>query len=350
VITSPTRHLTALIALPLVVASALYALTILTGNAWFTVLAGAPVGLLLASLAARPRLDGLELCVSGPVRAAVGETVVHTLHVHNRSERRSPPLDVRQEHRGLAAVSIHVEPLPPGGRAVVDLSRVALSRGVTDTCYVSVSAVAGFGMTCTHSRGDYARRLVIHPRPVPHAVSHDLAIRDDLVDPAPGPGTDISGVREWRPGDAAGSVHWRSTARRGTLVVRERATSATRHLVVAMVCDDDATDWEAVVAAAAGVCRAAQVAGDGLTLLVWNDGRLIGDAPVHSVPALLDWWAALAGSEIPAAAALAGAVATLGATDVLLAMSAQTHEARYDEFRRALLGHGVTARRLPVPA
>ncbi len=348
-IPTPTRHLTALIAVPPLLAAALYALAVLTGNTWFILFAGAPVGLLVASLAARPRLDGLELCLSGQVRAAVGETVVHTLHLHNRTERQSPPLVIRQEHRGLVGVSIHVESLPPGGQAAVDLSRVALSRGVTDTCHVSVSAVSAFGMICAHSRGDYPRRLVIHPRPVPYALSQDRATRDDLADPMPGAGTDISGVREWRPGDAAGSVHWRSTARRGTLVVRERATTATRHLVVAVVCDHDAADWEPVIAAAASACRAAQVAGDGLTLLIWNHGWLIGDPPVHSVSALLDWWAGLPGSEVPDAAALVRSVSALGATDVLLAVSADIHERQYDELRRALLGRGVTARRMPVP-
>jgi uncharacterized protein (DUF58 family) len=220
---------------------------------------------------------------------------------------------------------------------------------VTDTCQVTVSAAAGFGMVCAHSSGDYARRLVIHPRLVASALRQDRATRDDLVDPKPGPGTDISGIREWRPGDAAGSVHWRSTARRGTLVVRERATSATRHVVVALVCDDRAADWEAVIAGAAGASRAAQAAGDGVSLLVWTDAGLLRDPPVHSASALLDWWAALPGSAVPTAAVLARSVGALGATDVLLAMSAMTHEEGYDELRQALLAAGVTARRMPVP-
>ncbi len=39
--------------------------------------------------------------------------------------------------------------------------------------------------------------------------------------PRAGSGTEIFGVREYRPGDALRRIHWRSTARRGELIVRE---------------------------------------------------------------------------------------------------------------------------------
>lgn len=349
-IPSPTRHLTALYAVPMALAAALYSLTVLTGNSWFTVLAGASLGLMVAAMASRPRLEGLNLCLSGAGRAAVGETVVQTLHIHNEGPRRSSALALRHDVRGLAPLRIHVDPLPPGGRAVVELSRVALSRGVTDICEIEMSTTSGIGMKCAHALAEYQHRLVVHPRSVHIAPAEHRAIRDDdLVDAVPGQGTDISGVRDWRPGDAAGSVHWRSTARRGTLVVRERALATARHVVVVMACDDTAEDWEDVIAVAAAACRAAQLAGHGLTLLVWSDGQLVAP-PVQSVLALLDWWATLTSSQVPTPAALAGAVTSVGAADVLLAVSDETSEERWNELGRAVARPGGAVHRLQVRA
>ena len=42
-----------------------------------------------------------------------------------------------------------------------------------------------------------------------------------VVAPRAGGGTEIFGVREYRPGDTLRRIHWRSTARRGELIVRE---------------------------------------------------------------------------------------------------------------------------------
>lgn len=164
----------------------------------------------------------------------------------------------------------------------------------------------------------------------------------------PGPGTDVAGVREWRHGDAASSVHWRSTARRGTLVVRERAAATSRHVVVALACSSDAPDWEDVIAVAAGACRAAQLAGDRLTLWVWADGQTVPPPPVQSVTGLLDWWAALTTSELPSGAALARALTSINAADVQVAASAWATEQWWDEVRLSAQRGGALAQRLPV--
>jgi uncharacterized protein (DUF58 family) len=339
-----------MMAVPLLSATALYSLTVLTGNVWFTLLAGVSVGLLVGALVWRPRLDGLELCLAGPGRAAVGERVVHTVHVHNHSERQLPGLELSVLTRGLPGLIVYVEPLPPGSRAVMELSRVAISRGVTDIVQMLMVATTGLGMMRTYSGGDYASRLVIHPRAVGVGPLEQRSSHDDQSDLVPGPGMDIAGVREWRPGDASSSVHWRSTARRGTLVVRERAIASTRQVVVALACSSAAADWEDVLAAAAGACKAAQLAGQQLTLWVWGDGEVLAVPPVHSVTALLDWWAGLPASCLPAPATLARAVTSTGSADVHVAASATTPETWWDEVRQGAGRSGGSMHRLRVTA
>jgi uncharacterized protein (DUF58 family) len=350
VIPEAKLHLTGLIAVPVLLTVALYALTVLTGNMWFTLLAGGALGLVAAARIWRPRLDGLELCFSGPRRAAVGEQVVHTLHVHNRSDRPTPALRIAEHLPGLAVTRVYVEALPAGGRAVAQLSRVALARGVTHNGRISVAAEGGLGLVVAHANVDHGFRLVVHPRAVQVGAVGARARADDQVDSVPGPGTDVAGVREWRSGDAASSVHWRSTARRGTLVVRERAAATSRHVVVALACSSDAPDWEDVIAAAAGACRAAALAGDRLTVWVWAGGTTLGQPPVHSVPGLLDWWSALVTSDLPAGDALTRALTSINAADVQVAISASASEQWWDEVRQAAQRGGALAQRLPVTA
>jgi uncharacterized protein (DUF58 family) len=344
---APSRHLTALIVGPLVLAVALYSLTALTGTVWFTLLAGAAAGLVVGALLSRPTLDGVTLCLSGPRRAAVGDLVVSTLHVHNRSERVSPALDLRHQVRGLAEARVHVEPIPPGGRAVVTLSRVALSRGVTESSVIALKAASGLGMLCTHGGGDYHHRLVIHPRRVEVALVEQFGRTTESAEPVRGAGVDISGIREWRPGDSSGNVHWRSSARRGTLVVRERGSAATRNVTVVLACSSSASDWEDVLSVAASACLAAQRAGHRLSLLVWTGGSL-ASPPVDSAQGLLDWWAGLRASEVPEPAALSRILASIGAADLHVAVSATMPAGPLEEIRRACVAAGGLVHQVTV--
>ena len=343
------RHLTSAIVAPAGAAAGLYALTQVTGTRWFTLFAGAAVGLLLVALAWRPRVDGLRLCLPGWAKGAVGEDVAFWLHVHNTSERPYPPLEVRLTVRGLDPVTAHVEPVAAGGRAAVEFARPALSRGTTDVCEIDVVSTGVLGLVHSHVRAEYPHRLVVHPRRVPVRSPARSTVRsDDVGIPTNRPGPDVMGVREWRTGDPVRSVHWRSTARRGTLVVRERSDVDAGRLVVALACGSDADDWEDAVAVAAGACRAAHVDGRPLSLWVWGEGGRRTDAPVGNPLALLDWWAALAASDRPTAEAIGIAVRDLGADDVRVAVSAAATEQSWHEIRSAVARAGGTAHRLSV--
>jgi uncharacterized protein (DUF58 family) len=194
-------------------------------------------------------------------------------------------------------------------------------------------------MMCTHGGVDYHHRLVIHPRHVEVALVEQLGRVAESADPVRGAGVDISGIREWRPGDSSGSVHWRSSARRGTLVVRERGSAATRHVAVVLACSSSAPDWEDVLSVAASACLAAQRAGHRLSLLVWTGGSL-ASPPVDSAEGLLDWWAELRASELPDPAALSRVLASTGTADLHVAVSATMSAGPLEEIRRACAAAG----------
>jgi uncharacterized protein (DUF58 family) len=132
------------------------------------------------------------------------------------------------------------------------------------------------------------------------------------------------------------------------LVVRERAVASTRQVVVALACSSDAPDWEDVIAVAAGACQVAQLAGQRLTLWVWQGGGVLAVPPVHSVAALLDWWAGLSESCLPGSASFTRAVASTGSADVHVAASASTPEAWWNEVRHGALPTGTSMQRLRV--
>ncbi|MGZ4593576.1 MAG: hypothetical protein ACXV3C_06900 [Actinomycetes bacterium] len=345
------RHLTAATVAPVVVALGFFSLAALTGDAWFVLLAGASAGLVVASLAAQHRLDELSLCLTGPTRVAVGESVTHRLHVHNRGQVTSVPVTLTQEARGLPAVRVHVGRIPPGGRATVDLVRTATSRGVAERTDVVLESSAPLGLLTTRRRQSYSSHLVVHPEPVPPDRTHAGAgPATDSPDPVPGNGLDLAGIREWRAGDDPRRVHWRSAARRGRLVVAERGTGRSPALSLVVVGPSEAPDWEELVAVAAATARAAQLAGRPVAVTAWT---ATGPSPVSAgAPVvLLDWWARLGTVWLPAPEHL---VTTrgghAGAGGLVVAASVHVTGAWWQQLRQAAAAGGLAVTGLSTAA
>jgi uncharacterized protein (DUF58 family) len=107
-------------------------------------------------------------------------------------------------------------------------------------------------------------------------------------------GLDVHGIREWQPGDGARQVHWRSTARRGRLVVLEREEARGDRLAVCVAGPHGSPDWEVLLSGLASL--AVSVARTGRTVM------LLAPDPLHprldtvtsaDQAELLTWCAAL---------------------------------------------------------
>jgi uncharacterized protein (DUF58 family) len=252
--------------------------------------------------------------------------------------------------RGLEDHSVYVEGLPPGGSAEVDITRTALQRGVQQGCLIRLESSAPLGMLAVTRATSYRQPFVVHPAVVApdRSVSHQHGL-DDAIDPVPGPGLDIAGVREWQHGDDPRRVHWRSTARRGRLIVAERGLGAATALSLAVVGPSEAPDWEDLVALAAATCRAAQLEGRPVTVRAWNGGP----GPVthgRSIVALLDWWAGLETVSLPWPAALVAAGSgDPGSREVTVLASAHVRAAWWDELSARGTAVGLAVSRLEAP-
>ena len=296
------RRPTWLAALPVVAAMVLAGLASLTQNSWLLALAGAGAGVFLAGLVLVPRVDGLVVCMLGPTRLAVGARGSYELHVHNRGTRTTSLTRVTQRIRGFADVTVLAPALAPGTSAVLQLDRSALTRGTAARCEVVLTSSAPLGLQLVCRTVNRAGTLVVHPptvAPAQVARGGQNPNRDAVLARV---GLDPYAVRGWRPGDATSAVHWRSTARRGHLMVVERSTAGPGAVIVLLAAIAEDRGWETVIAvAAATACE--QVRAGRSVALAANSGAgpsVCGGTPVE----LLDWCAGLGRPRLPDAATL----------------------------------------------
>jgi uncharacterized protein (DUF58 family) len=101
-----------------------------------------------------------------------------------------------------------------------------LVRGVHRFAGIDVEATDPLGLFFFESRIECPGEVVVHPAPVASRRASSggsgwLGVRERDGAARRGDGLDFHGVRDYRPGDSARRVHWRTTARRGSLSVVE---------------------------------------------------------------------------------------------------------------------------------
>jgi uncharacterized protein (DUF58 family) len=295
-------------------------LAALTDGAWLFLLAAGALGLAVTAVLFRPRPDGLRCTLDAPVRAVAGVPVTHVVTVRNTASRPTPPVRVTHHAAGYDDVTVAVRPLRPGESASVELRRVPRGRAHATLHGFTVTSSAPLGLLRTTGRVDVAGPLVVHPAPVPVPAQprRDADAADGPTLPARD-GLDPGGVREWRTGDGSRRVHWRSTARRGRLVVTEPERPRSARLVVVLSGPAGTPDWEHLVSAVASVGLERLRAGGDVALLARGHGLAEGAG-------ILDWCAALGNPGPPDAAILRRALAWAGPDgDVLLAAPTGRH-------------------------
>jgi uncharacterized protein (DUF58 family) len=142
-------------------------------------------------------------------------------------------------------------PVPTERRGVVEIGPLTVRR----------HAPAGLALSSRRTGGVVQVRVVPRVLPVrglPSGVRRGQVGADERVERG---GTDLVGLREYVPGDDLRRLHWATSARTGTLMIREDADPARPHLAVLL--DDRAaghtheTFEEAVEIAASLVASAA---------------------------------------------------------------------------------------------
>lgn len=207
--------------------------------------------------------------------------------------RRTPAVEVVDHVDGRPAARCIVDPLRAGDRATAQWRIRPTRRGSVDIGPLVVIAAGPFDLVHRRAVIAPATSATVLPETVAlHAAppvtsgrarpSTGRAANGDLVD---------ASLREYVVGDDPRMVHWKASARRGELVVRQ--PDATAHDEVAVVLDTrpeahDAASFERAVSVVASIVLAASRSG--LTVDAWTTGgtEIVSrrDAPTSTAAAV----------------------------------------------------------------
>ncbi|MER5266587.1 DUF58 domain-containing protein [Actinosynnema sp. NPDC002837] len=206
------------------------------------------------------------------------------------TSRRFPVVfDATDEVAG-EAVAVDLPLLAPGQKVKVEYPIPTHARGLLKVGPLTLSRRGLAGLA--HARtvvGDVVEvRVVPRVLPVrglPGGVRRGHVGADERVERG---GTDLVGLREYVPGDDLRRLHWATSARTGTLMIREDADPARPHLAV--VLDDhadgyaEAKDLEDAVEVAASLVAVAIAEGHPVRL-VSSSGAVDVELPPGAVDA-----------------------------------------------------------------
>jgi uncharacterized protein (DUF58 family) len=120
-------------------------------------------------------------------------------------------------------------PLPPRGRAQIDVQARALRRGIAHSTGVTAARADPLGLVNALARAPRGASLVVLPRryalpPLALPGSRRYQPGGVTLATSVGDAEEFVGLREYRPGDPLQRVHWKSFARAGWPIVKEFQT------------------------------------------------------------------------------------------------------------------------------
>ncbi|MDQ1519835.1 MAG: hypothetical protein QOI55_908 [Actinomycetota bacterium] len=152
-----------------------------------------------------------------------------------------------------------------------------------------------FGLARRSARVLGTDEVIIHPRvhdvlALPEAGGEDLDRDTPRLRGQPDTGQEFLTLREYAPGDDLRRVHWRSTARRGTLMVRQEESRRRAPVLVVLDVRPNAHDrasFEIAVEAAASIVHALDREGRPVEL-VTSLGKVLGSPGRRHMASVLD--------------------------------------------------------------
>jgi uncharacterized protein (DUF58 family) len=159
------------------------------------------------------------------LRAEVGSYFDERIIVENRSWIPKLWLEIEDQGQHPEHTASFVVSLGPYGRFVRPVHTLCRQRGVFQLGPVFAQSGDPFGLFRQRRQIDASSTLVVYPVALPLVsfgrVDGELtggALQGERV---PHTTTNVSGVREYRPGDTFNRIHWKSTARQRQLMVKE---------------------------------------------------------------------------------------------------------------------------------
>lgn len=166
-------------------------------------------------------------------RAVAGDRVTVRYTIHNRAPWPLPWILLEPHGLSYLPVQGQLVGVGPFGRRQIDVSLPCPQRGHWQAGGWALRTGDPFGFfeRVRHGRG--ADTIVVYPRPLPlpglglpRPAGGGTARRGA---PSPQPAATVREVRPYRPGDLPSRIHWLSTARLDTLMVKESEPEPAAH-------------------------------------------------------------------------------------------------------------------------
>jgi uncharacterized protein (DUF58 family) len=280
----------------------------------FGVLAGAGAGALLVGLVWvlwRPPLSVDRLIE--PTRVTKGEVALGRLSVRNAG-RLSAPATVAIEALGTERLVIDIPRLSVGGRTRTTYRLPTDRRAIIEVGPLSVGRQDPFALWSNAKRVGTVERLWVHPVThrlvgIPAGKTRSIDGRD--AEALPQGSITFHALREYVRGDDLRHVHWRSSAKVGTLMVKERVDTALPQLTLILDTAKPSANPEAfeqLVEVAASVAATATGAGFPVRVVTTGGHSIKGRGISADLMEILDF---LAGVEQDDAGTLGSTVVAL---------------------------------------
>ncbi len=211
--------------------------------------------------------------------------------VTNQTHRRLGPADLTDRFQG-AVQSHQVPTLPSMSRHEVEASFDSPRRGIFEIGPMAFERSDQLGLATTSSPLHEIDHVIVHPRvyPLVHSAGAGSVIANDAVlrRPSGDPLAGFQSLREYQYGDDTRLIHWPTSARTATLMVRE-FVDLRRHEFTVLVDTAEqvstADDFEELVDVAASV--AAFALQSGLHVVVRTTSRVRPGKPA-ALSSLID--------------------------------------------------------------
>lgn len=262
------------------------------------VVLGVQAGLLLGGAVLWTRTRSVRISVErdAPQRLHVGGDGRVAMSVTNTGTRRSPTLSISEAlDGGRRSARFAVPPLDPGQSAVAAYRVPTERRGRLVLGPATASIDDPFGLTVASWRAGGSDSVIVHPRvhdvlPPPEARGDDLDREAAHVRGRPEASGEFLTLREYAVGDDLRRVHWRSTARRDTLMIRQEESRRRAPVVILLDVREgshDRASFEIAIEATASIATALEGTGRPFQV-VTTAARRLDVAGRRGLGALLD--------------------------------------------------------------
>lgn len=237
-------------------------------------------------------LRDLEIVRRTPRTASAGRPVPVSLAVTNEGRRSRWVLRLTDDFCGTGAALVPL--LRAKQTREYSCDRVGARRGVYEGGECLVETGAPFGVLLARRTVAVASPIVVYPAvyAVAPGVMRRITTRRALAFDG-----EVSSVREYRPGDPLRRIHWRSSARRGHLVVHELEIERQADIAVAVDVPSDPDLADAVASVACSLAIGAVRDGGEVALTAPSNGS-VETRRVRTTDGVLDWGARLQGGAV----------------------------------------------------